>query len=674
MGARGNSKRQHRICCAWCHVALAVPLVMLGWPRGGEATEYYPVLGAATQANAPGAATDYPSMIPVVVPRLSGPFHLPPRVTLPGFSAPTLFDLVAPSAPALSLGVNGISNNAFTPPDPILAAGPNDVVALVNGRAGLFSKTGSLTGQTTLNAFFNVPPPADRFAFDPKVLYDPHSERFFAAALEGQDSPDSWLYINVSKSSDPGNLSAGTGGSSDWWGYAIDADLDGGVQINHDWADFTGLGVDAHNLYVTANMFSNRGDFQHVKAWIIPKAELVSGAMPTIFEIGAPPNPTLANPNTGDDDFSIIPAIDFDDGPEHMLATNALSPDGTTGFLTLWTVNDPAGTPTLSAANLPVPSFHNFDFDPTKVACNQKGGGPQLDVGDGRILNVVERNGSVWAAQTQPDATGTRAEARWYQIDPTGPTLVQSGEIADPMRCYFYPAIQPDAFDNACVVMSGVDSSIYGSAFYTCRLVSDPPGTMQSVATLKEGLANYVNDSSGSNRWGDFGGIAADPVTDEIWMFHEYASGFTRWGTWLGKISRLPTPAPTSTPTVTASTTMTASSTATPSETATPTPTETAVASETPTPSPTSTDLPSVTLTATVTLTVVSSPTPNPVQGDVNCDGRVSAADLPALLPLVASGDLGACGLGDVNRDGHVDQLDVAALIERVMSAEPAGA
>jgi len=658
------------MCCARYHAVLVITLVTLGWPRGGEATEYFPVLGAAKRAKASGPATDITPVAPVVVPRPSGPFHLPPRVSLPGLSAPTLFDFVSPPAPALSLGVNGINYNSFIPPDPILAAGPNGLVALVNGGAALFSKAGTLTTQTTLNAFLNVPSPSIRFAFDPKVLYDPHSARFFAAALEGQDSPDSWLYVNVSKSSNPGNLSAGADGGSDWWGYVIDADLDGGTQVNHNWADFTGLGVDAYNLYVTANMFSNGGDFQYVKAWIIPKAELVSGAMPTIFEIGAPPNAILGNPDTGEDDFTIAPAINFDDGPEHMLATNDLSLDGTTGFLTLWTVNEPAGTPTLSAVSLTVPSFHDFGVP----ACDQKDGGLPLDTGDNRILNVVERNGSVWAAHTQPDAgaPAKRAVARWYQIEPTGPTLLQSGEIADPMRCYFYPAIQPDAFNNACVVMSGVDSSIYGSAFYTCRLASDPPGTMQAVATLKEGLANYVRESSGSNRWGDFGGIAADPVTDDIWMFHEYTSSFNRWGTWLGKISQLPTPAPTATPSATespaASPTPSATATASASrtfETTTPTPTGTAVDSKTPTPSPTS---PSATLAATATLTAVSSPTPDLLRGDVNCDGRLTAADLPALLPLIVSGDLGACGLGDVNQDGHVDQADVDALIERIMS------
>ena len=55
--------------------------------------------------------------------------------------------------------------------------------------------------------------------------------------------------IAVSSTSDP------TGAWSKW---AIDADLDNDVQTGNS-ADFPGLGVDAFNVYVTANMFNGAG-------------------------------------------------------------------------------------------------------------------------------------------------------------------------------------------------------------------------------------------------------------------------------------------------------------------------------------------------------------------------------------------------------------------------------
>jgi len=194
-------------------------------------------------------------------------------------------------------------------------------------------------------------------------------------------------------------------------------------------------------------------------------------------------------------------------------------------------------------------------------------------------------------------------------------------------------------------------------------------------------LASYDNRPPGSNfnRWGDYGGIAADPVTDDIWMFHEYASAIpNQWGTWLGRVAQLPTPEATASPTATPTPSLTPTRTDTPTRTSTatptlsPTPTATATATRTPTPSltPTRTDTPTRTRTSTPTepptATATSTATPVPLSGDVNCDGRVSAADLPALLPLTVTGAEGTCGTGDVNGDGTVNRDDIGSLIEKI--------
>jgi hypothetical protein len=50
--------------------------------------------------------------------------------------------------------------------------------------------------------------------------------------------------------------------------------------------------------------------------------------------------------------------------------------------------------------------------------------------------------------------------------------------------------------------------------------------------------------------------------------------------------------------------------------------------------------------------------------GDANCDGRLSAADVVALLLLIPAADPGPCGGGDVDRDEAVDANDLAALID----------
>jgi len=61
-------------------------------------------------------------------------------------------------------------------------------------------------------------------------------------------------------------------------------------------------------------------------------------------------------------------------------------------------------------------------------------------------------------------------------------------------------------------------------------------------------------------------------------------------------------------------------------------------------------------------VTVSPTPTSRILRGDANCDGRVSAADWPALLRNIVTGEQASCGGDDVNGDAHVDGADIEAL------------
>lgn len=95
-----------------------------------------------------------------------------------------------PSAPSL---VPGTSFKGLTdvpdalglvhiPPDPIMAAGPNHLMGLVNSDFGIFNKSGTLQKRITATVWFqNVLPGLGSSplgsAFDPKVLYDHFDNR-----------------------------------------------------------------------------------------------------------------------------------------------------------------------------------------------------------------------------------------------------------------------------------------------------------------------------------------------------------------------------------------------------------------------------------------------------------------------------------------------------------------
>jgi subtilisin-like proprotein convertase family protein/Tol biopolymer transport system component len=121
-----------------------------------------------------------------------------------------------------------------------------------------------------------------------------------------------------------------------------------------------------------------------------------------------------------------------------------------------------------------------------------------------------------------------------------------------------------------------------------------------------------------------------------------------------------PTDTETATPNASVSPTPTAALTSTPSRTATATRTPSAPATDTPTPirsatptaraaTPPPTGTASGTAppedTATGTPLPSRTPTAASVAGDANCDGAVTAADLPALVQLTAANQLATCGL-----------------------------
>src|SRR5262245_35778201 len=86
------------------------------------------------------------------------------------------------------------------PPDPHAAVGPSGVLEVVNQRIAYFSKTGTLMwGPVYTYQWWTT---FSNSVFDPKVIYDPHTQRFFAVLHENRsDGSASYENVAVSKSS-----------------------------------------------------------------------------------------------------------------------------------------------------------------------------------------------------------------------------------------------------------------------------------------------------------------------------------------------------------------------------------------------------------------------------------------------------------------------------------------
>ncbi len=74
------------------------------------------------------------------------------------------------------------ADQEVTPPNEDIAAGPTDLVEVVNSTMDVFSRAGALLGRADLNSFMHVR--SGYHSSDPRVIYDAGSARFFVTITE----------------------------------------------------------------------------------------------------------------------------------------------------------------------------------------------------------------------------------------------------------------------------------------------------------------------------------------------------------------------------------------------------------------------------------------------------------------------------------------------------------
>ncbi len=413
----------------------------------------------------------------------------------------------------VSLGLNFSASDStratsgFSPPDTMGAVGPNHIMVLLNGRSSVYSKsTGELIGTgKSLNQFWTDAgaTPTGSYAFDPRILYDTDSGRWFAVSVDNSRGNNNFL-VAVSATSDP---------TGSWKALKIDSDA-----ANTRFADFPTLGIDKQGVYVAANMFAVTGSNAALDVTILslPKADLLL------------PTPSAANRSEFQivglgHGFSIQPAVNFsgaaDDKSEllgfsttssNIIRTDILNPGAPGASLT-------------SPTTIVTPSVALPTADQPGTAAN-------LHTGDRRFSgNTVISNGSLWAVHGI-SANGLAA-VEWLRINPVTNSIIQSGIISDPSLAFSFPSIAVNEFDQVLIGFSGSDASTYASSFYTYGKTSGNSTTFGTVTMAKAGSAEYqIIDSSGRNRWGDYSATVVDPVNPyDFWTFQLFAPSTNNW-------------------------------------------------------------------------------------------------------------------------------------------------
>lgn len=426
----------------------------------------------------------------------------------------------------------GINDVNYSPSDSTSAVGSGRFVELINSDFAIYDRSATTPMATgTLNTLSGAPTSSS--VFDPQIMWDPASQRFYYVMVEAVSATQNNLRIGYSLTSTPSS-------ATDWCRLTF--------SYGSSFPDYPKLGDSADVIVIGANVFltnnRTRGD---LLAFFKPPSGNTCTALSGSTDTG------VVNAD-GSQAWTLVPANDVEGASTNY--TLAI-PFGGGNYVSVFAVTDNGSSITFSGARtLSVPSY--------SVPANVPQPSPAkypLDSLDGRVTQAVEAVDpsqsnalAVWTQHTVFGGAG--AEVRWYEINPTPttPVLFQSGSQTSSTLFTFNAAVSPDRrvlgtdrrYGNAMVLGFNTGSSTQA---VDDRVVSKVGSGAVSGAVVVNSSAGPLSDSGcnssehpGVCRWGDYSGASPDPSSDTtqsqgvVWLTNAYSvphtGSFSDFRTW----------------------------------------------------------------------------------------------------------------------------------------------
>jgi hypothetical protein len=467
----------------------------------------------AYKSNKGGHGKPTPTPTPTATPT---PTPTPTATPTP---TPTPTATPTPVAGASFPGLQFSDSGGWVPPDTTLAAGPTYIFEAVNLAGRISTKTGSTVSTFSLFNFFNLPTSTE--LTDPRVLFDPSSQRWFVVTT------------TVNKSGTPGGWNLAVSASSDPTGTFYLYQFSTG----NSFPDFPKMGVNYDKVVLSGDMFSGN-KFLGTEFVVLNKNQLINGQTVSVDTYPAPQG-----------DFAIEPAIDLTENTTsdtmYMAAVNYASATS----VEVWTVTGVPGVGSGSSAtetSLPFSSAaytgpatpSTLSTPPNAVQCHSS---TTVATNDNALLDAVYRNGSLWVsandACTPQGDTAARSCLRFIEISVSSGTtasIAQNFDVGVAGEYLYYPAVRVDKYGNMGASFSESSSSLCPSSAEVTQQAGGTPG---APVLVNQGTAAYTQ----ANRWGDYSGASVDPSDDTtFWFGSEYATTepcsngqCSAWGTWI---------------------------------------------------------------------------------------------------------------------------------------------
>ena len=428
------------------------------------------------------------------------------------------------------------------------AVGPSQIFVTLNGVFRTYTKGGVADGavNTSSDNFFSSVRNGVTTA-DPQVVYDRLSSRWFVSMMNTR-APNRIL---IAVSNGPTITAA-----SSFTFFQFEHDLVGSTP-NSDTgllADQPSLGVDANALYIGINLFDSSGTtWTSATGFVINKANLLAASPSLIVTAFRRMATTAAGPYSPQG----VSNMDPNATQGYFIGVDSAS----LGTLQIRIVGNPAGSPTISG-NQTIGSASSPPLPATTfpISVPAKGSTPlPLDGGDDRLMKAEIVNGYIWTAHCiQVDSTGRASTSggrdgiRFYQINPSGPTLVQAGTLFDSSASnplsYFAGTIGTSVQGHSIVGATYAGNHAYAGVAAGGRLSGDAAGTLNSTVVYNAGAGAYnvqTSSAQGFQQWGAYSSTVTDPADGQtIWTIQELAANVKGSVLWGVQVSGLMAPPP----------------------------------------------------------------------------------------------------------------------------------
>jgi hypothetical protein len=411
-----------------------------------------------------------------------------------------------------------------SPPDTTGDVGPNHYVQAVNlsvSSVRVFDKnTGENLKTFSMQSLASSSPCNTGFC-DPTILYDRMADRWIISELPATTGN---ICVYVSTTGDP----TGT-----WNAYAF--------AIESSRTDFPKYGVWPQNGNGGSYLIGVNNGANGLRDLIaLDRAKMLAGLPASFQKFSVPKLPNagfqLVMPSTmqgnvppPNGEFPVF-LRPVDDEPQYSAGTP-------TDFLDVYALRVDWATPANSAV-LSRPRIEIADYDMSLCGLGtiwncmpQPGTTQKLDPIREPLhfplqyRNFGDHQSLLGTFPVDADSTD-HAALRWFELrknlGATNWSLFQQGLVGGEAGVHrSVGSIGMDGLGNIALgyTRTGTTAPDYPSIYYTGRLATDPPNTMQGENVLQDGTVSRINNE----RWGDYAGMAIDPADDcTFWFTTEY--------------------------------------------------------------------------------------------------------------------------------------------------------